>query len=120
MDISPQQASDISEIEKQVAPGESSGPKMLSQNVEKDRSMLINLLAGLGISIISIGAVILLVVLPFGGKKSAPQPEVTQETIQLLSPNITVQAEYVNPFSQKAQYSNPFIATRNPFTNFTQ
>lgn len=122
MDLSQQQTQELSEIEKQVNPGEETGPKVLSQTIEKDRSVLINLLAALGISVTATIAVIVLMVLPFTSKKTtSSQPVITTSTLQIGSqPNIVVTAQYVNPFDANQQYSNPFITSQNPFANQTQ
>jgi len=112
MDISPRQAGDIQEIEKQV--DGIPEPKVLSETAVKDRSVLINLLAALGISIVGTAAVIFLLVIPV-------QSTVTTDTMQVGSQeNVVFQTEYVNPFAATSQYSNPFIATKNPFTAFAQ
>ncbi|HSD99054.1 MAG TPA: hypothetical protein VLB73_05195 [Patescibacteria group bacterium] len=118
MDLSPQQVTEIQEIEKQVNQGQQTGPKILSQTSEKDKSVLVNLLAAVGISVGTIAAVIILVVFPFGKKQVVEQPKVTTGTLTIAQPNITVTTEYVNPFS--SQYSNPFVSSQNPFTQFTQ
>ena len=116
------QINTIAQIEEQVSPNGMSGPKMISQTVEKDRSVFVNLLAALGISIVAIVAVIFLLGIPFGAKKPAvTQPIITTDTLQIgTQPNVVVQTEYINPFASSAQYSNPFIATLNPFTAFAQ
>lgn len=119
MDISPQQAQEIQEIEKQIGTSET-GPKILSQKEKKDKSTLINLLAGIGIAVGSTAAVIVLLAIPVK-KKVVPSPTITTSTIQIASsPNIVVTTEYVNPFSTSAQYSNPFTASQNPFANLNQ
>lgn len=120
MDISPKQVEEIQEIEKQVSP-EDSGPKVLSETTEKDRSVLTNLLAALGITIGASLAVFVLFMVPFHKKQiTPPQQQVTTGTLTIAQPNITVTTEYVNPFSQTAQYSNPFVSSQNPFANLTQ
>ncbi|SRR5258706_3258834 len=121
MDVSPQQVQEMQQIEQQVSP-DGSGPRVISETTEKDRSVLVNLLAALGISVIGIAAVIFLLVIPFSGKKAAvTQPTITTDTMQIGSqPNVVVQNEYINPFASTSQYSNPFIATLNPFTAFAQ
>ena len=125
MDISPQRVNDAVQIEQQVAePGGSSaaGPTVISESVEKDKSVFINLLAGLGITVVSTVAVILLMVIPFTMKKTTPPtPVVTTSTLQVGSQtNIIVQSEYINPFDSSSQYTNPFIASVNPFASLTQ
>lgn len=119
MDLSTKQVQEIQEIEKQINPDATTGPKVISQKVEKDRSVLINLLAALGISAAGTAAVILLLVLPVGKRPQTTQPTITTGTMQ-IQPNITVQTVYVNPFETKAQYDNPFIASQNPFTGLKQ
>lgn len=119
MDLSVKQVEEIQEIEKQVSPNGTSGPKVISQKVETDRSVLVNLLAALGISVAGTAAVVLLLVIPVGKRPQTIQPRITTGTMQ-VQPNITVQTVYVNPFETKAQYDNPFIASQNPFTGLTQ
>lgn len=119
MDPSQQKINSIQEIENQVNVGVPTGPQIVSQVEVKDRSVLINVLAGLGISITATAAVLLLLFIP-GTKKQAPPTEQTVTTGLLqASPNIVVQTVYVNPFSKNSQYNNPFIASQNPF-NTTQ
>ncbi len=121
MDLSPQQVQEIQEIEKQVSPDGTAGPKVLSEKQEKDTSVVVNLLAAIGISVGAIAAVIVLLVVPINKKKVTQIPQVTTNTMQIASsPNITVTTEYVNPFSDTAQYSNPFTTSQNPFAQFTQ
>lgn len=121
MDLSPKQVEEIQEIEKQVNPNGATGPKVLSEKTEKDKSVLVNLLAAVGISVGATAAIIVLLALPGGVKRKVVQPQITTNTVRLAqSPNITVTTEYVNPFSETAQYSNPFTATQNPFDQFTQ
>ena len=117
MDISPQQAQEIAEIEKQM--DKDTGPKILSQKETKDKSSFANVLAAVGITVGATAAVIVLLALPTK-KKVVPQPTIVTSTMQLASPNIVVTTEYVNPFSSTAQYENPFTASQNPFANLTQ
>lgn len=117
MDISPKQVQEIQEIEKQV--DTTNGPKILTEHQEKNNSMIKNILAAAGIAVGATLGIVILVMVPFGKKQVVPQPQVTTSQVA-VSPNITVTTEYVNPFSPTAQYSNPFTASQNPFTQFTQ
>ncbi len=117
MDISPKQAQEIAEIEKQM--DSNAGPKIISQKETKDKSSLVNILATMGITVGATAAIIVLLALPTK-KKVVPQPTIVTSTMQLASPNIVVTTEYVNPFSSAAQYENPFTASQNPFANLTQ
>jgi len=118
MDFTPEQTNNIEEIEKQINQDDPAEPKIISQSEVKDKSRLVNLLAGLGIIITGITAVVLIMIIP-SNKKRIVYPTFTTENIQLL-PNITVTTQYVNPFSNNSQYQNPFIASENPFNNLTQ
>lgn len=120
MDISPKQIQEISEIEKQLDQGSPTGPKILSQQQETNRSLLKNLLAAAGIVIGTTLGIIVLVMVPFGKKTAIQQPQVITGTLTIAQPNITVTTEYVNPFATSAQYSNPFTASQNPFAQFTK
>ena len=109
----------VEEIERQV--DGIPGPKVLSETVVKDKSVFVNLLAILGISVVGATAVIFILFIPFSGKKSTNSSTVTTTTMQVgTQPNVVFETEYVNPFSSTAQYSNPFVATKNPFTAFAQ
>lgn len=118
--VGPGRVETVEEIEKQV--DGIPDPKILSETPEKDRSVFVNLLAALGISIVGTAAVIILLVNPFSGKKIPTSPTtITTNTIDVgLQPNVVFETEYVNPFATTAQYANPFIATKNPFTAFAQ
>lgn len=35
-------------------------------------------------------------------------------------PNVTLKAEYKNPFDKKTQYVNPFEDAKNPFANLNE
>lgn len=120
MDLTSQQTQQIQEIEKQVDQGMPSGPRIISENEVKDKPLLTNLLASFGIFIAGTAAVIVILHIPFPSKKNIlPKQSIVTETIQ-VQPNITVTTQYINPFSDKAQYDNPFIASQNPFANLTQ
>lgn len=121
MDLTPEQVAKIQEIESQINDHVPTGPQILSQKEDKKmQSVVKNLLATVGISVGAVAAVVLVLTIPFGKKQVAsPAPQITTSTVQ-VEPNITVQTEYVNPFSQSAQYSNPFIASENPFNSLTQ
>lgn len=119
MDISPKQAEEIQEIEKQL--GNTTTPHILTQKQEKDRSILINILAALGISATATAAIFVLLLIPVNKKVVTPQTTVTTNTIPVgNSSSVVLQTEYVNPFSTTAQYDNPFIASQNPFANLSQ
>jgi len=109
----------VEQIERQV--DGIPGPQILSETPVKDKSMLVNLLAGFGILVVGAIAVVFLLFIPFGGKKTTTNSTTTTTTMQLGSlPNVVVETEYVNPFAASSQYTNPFIATKNPFTVFAQ
>ncbi|HYK08862.1 MAG TPA: hypothetical protein VEW42_05175 [Candidatus Eisenbacteria bacterium] len=109
----------VEQIERQV--DGIPGPQILSETPVKDKSMVVNLLAALGILIVGAVAVVFLLFIPFGGKKIANNSTITTTTMQVGSlPNVVVETEYVNPFAPSSQYTNPFIATKNPFTAFAQ
>lgn len=122
MDISPKQAKEIEEIEKQIAPEEQ--PRILTQEMEVDRKVLKNLLASFGIVIAGGVAAFLIISFPIKKKSvtiSQNSVKTTTYTIPVSSNStITVQTEYKNPFEAKTQYENPFIASRNPFDSLTQ
>lgn len=120
MDLSPQQVATIQEIEKQINDHVPTGPRILSQQEEKKKkSVLTNLLAAVGISVGTAVVLIVLFTIPFGKKPTTAAPQITTSIVQ-VEPNISVQAEYINPLSASAQYSNPFIASQNPFASLTQ
>lgn len=120
MDLTPEQVTKIQEIERQINDHIPTGPQILSQKEEKNaQSTIKNLLAAVGIAVGTTAAVILVLTVPFGKKITPPTSQMTTSTVQ-VEPNITVQATYVNPFSQTAQYNNPFIASQNPFSSLTQ
>jgi hypothetical protein len=122
MDLSPQQVQEIQEIERQIDPHAKNGPQVISQQEVQDKSILLNILAALGITVAGTTAVILLMIVPFSKKKLATNTLPTKtSTIQVASePVVVVETEYQNPFDAKTQYTNPFSTTSNPFANLTQ
>lgn len=104
----------VEQIQKQIEPTDPSGPKIVSQEeVTHGISVttLVNALAGFGI--VAIGLVAIIILWP----KSKPVSTISQTPT--IIPQVTLTAQYSNPFDQSTQYTNPFD-TQNPFDNLQQ